>query len=1208
MTTDFNRTATTHQGEQVTHTERSVKSPSPRTGLFAALRAFLPGAKGSCAPSRALLATSLLGLAALLAPAGAQATTPTLIPDGQFESPRALGVAVDNSGGSSQGDVYLASFFSFDEQTGLHFGQVNKFDPAGNPLSPPSPFGVANEFGDKGLGYSGAAVNPTNGDLYVLDAYYSEIDVFNPTTGILESSFPVAPSANFKFIVPWTVVGIATDSAGNVYVPVAPENKVLEYDPSECPALPEPCTLTPLKTFTGGSGAGALKGPTAVAVDPSGNLWVADTGNQRLEQLSPAGAPLSEIPAEGVQSLAVDSHGHLFAILRNSASFCGSLQPPCPHLLEYNSAGAQIADLGAGEYGGGEENDEHSEIPIMVATSDSTGRVYVADGINDRVFIYTPPTPPQLENELAVGVTTSEAKLGALVEPGGIGASYRFEYGTTTAYGQATPFPEGNTGAGFRSRTVWASPSGLQPGTTYHYRVVVANELGEVKGPDKTFTTATPAQAACPNDQLRTGFSATLPDCRAYELVTPPNRASAQPDKNVPGTLSGGSLTVEGTLEENYAAVDGNRLSFGTEDVLPGSPSAGQSYVATRGPGGWSSQNMFPRSNYYAFHCPLYQKVSAGGGRYSDDLSKAIVADFSGGGCGIEPELISGEPRGTQNLYLRDNATGTYQLINLTPPGVTPAPANLLAASRDLGRIVFHEQAQLTHEALPGADNLYEWNAGHLRLLTLLPDETAVAGSFIDISADGSHVFFTAAGNLYARLDGAETVQLDASQASGPGGGGKFLKASSDGSRVLFTDDAAAALTADTQPASGANLYLYDSTAPAGQRLTDLTPAADTGAPALAGLSKDGSRAFFTDDASAALTADTVPGSGTNLYRYAAGQLTDLTPSAQSEVQGIIGVSEDGSSVYFSAEGVLTGSHANQYGETAQPGQPNLYISRAGVTTFITHGAEIGGFFNGLEVSANGAFLAFESPRKLTPYDNTNPSTGQPDLEIYLYAAATDSLACASCNPSGEPPTAAGPGSGALIDFRGAFEQRTTRNLTENGQVFFDSSEALLPADTNGKGGCSLASGVPACDDVYEFEPQGVGSCSDPAGCLFLISTGTGTLETFFIDASPSGNDVFIREYQKLVPRDAQDGAPSLYDVRVDGGFPEPSSPPPCTTAESCRPSPQPQPSIAASPATATLSGPGNVKPARKHHKKRHHKKHKRHTHRAVNTNRGGHK
>ena len=64
-----------------------------------------------------------------------------------------------------------------------------------------------------------------------------------------------------------------------MYVPNVPENEVLKY--SE--------TGTLLETFTG-SGAHALKGPTGVAVDSSGDVWVADDGNNRIEEFSATGA------------------------------------------------------------------------------------------------------------------------------------------------------------------------------------------------------------------------------------------------------------------------------------------------------------------------------------------------------------------------------------------------------------------------------------------------------------------------------------------------------------------------------------------------------------------------------------------------------------------------------------------------------------------------------------------------------------------------------------------------------------------------------------------------------------------------------------------------------------------------------------------------------------------------------------------------------
>jgi hypothetical protein len=1211
-------------------------------------------------PLRLLIAGAVCITAALLVVSAdsARADVPKLVPDGQFESEKALGVAVDNSASEadpSRGDVYVAGFLNFTQEF-VFKASVNKFDGSGNLLSPPSPIGVT-------LGYSGAAVDPVKGVVYALDIF-NNIDKFDPTSGGPLGSFPVESSRNYfvPFFGGLTVVGIAADSEGNVYVPVVPKNEVVEYSSGgefvmqlgkevdktkvglrkEEEAKSEPVKITKeqedtctvasgdkcaIETSEGeggkvGSGGGEFNGPTGVAVDSAGNLWVADTGNNRIEKLgiekklSPSETvvrDIGDIPAEGVRSVAVDALGDVFAIVSNSADFCGAIKPPCSHLAEYNSAGALVADLGAGVIGAR----QNGAVLDMVAVSDATGRVYVTEvaagpsEAGGRVLKFRPPVAPRLEGEAAVEVGVSGAKLGVVVNPGGLSASYRFEYDTSEykegegPHGRSVPLPAGDTGAGFLSRTVWAGVSGLQPGTTYHYRAVVSGALGKpLVGKDQTFTTATVSHAACPNEQFRTGFSAYLPDCRAYELVTPPNKDSAQPDKSE-GNNEGGELTLGGTLEDNLAAVDGNRLSFRAEDVLPGSPSAGESYVATRGSGGWSSENMFPPTNAYAYKCTEGLRVLLDGGAYSEDLSKAIIRVKSAGDpCGVDPELVEGEPRGSaiENLFVRDNATGAYQLVDAPEAGVVgfvPATPALLGESSDFNRIVFEQGAKLTKEAPAGVNDVYEWSAGHVHLATILPNGTPVAGAFAGVSLDGSRVFFTAGGGLYARVNGSETVQLDASQAGGGGGGGAFVKASRDGSVVFFTADASAGLTSDTVPGSGPNLYRYDAVAPAGQRLTDLTPVAKAVAPAVGGMSKDGSVVFFLDDASAALTPNTQPESGINLYRYEAGAaaghgLTDLTPVGiheRADVHDVIGVGEDnhGTSVYFRAAGVLT-SQANQHGEMPQHGQGNMYLSRGSGSAFIATGA------GRLRVSGNGGFLLFDSSRSLTGYDNINPGTGKPANELYLYDAAANSLACASCNPSGESPTASGAGvenkgstGGGAIE-EGGNGRVAPHQLSENGQVFFDSAEGLLPADTNGRSGCPpAAGGFPTCTDVYEFEPDGAGSCAEPAGCLSLISTGTGSLETFFIDASPNGNDVFIREFQKLLPSDTQDEAPSLYDVRVNGGFPEPTSSP-CTNPEACRTAPAPLPGIFGAPASQTFSGAGNLQPApapvKKHCKK----------------------
>jgi Mal s 1 allergenic protein-like len=449
---------TSTKENKVKSTEQFAKAAvTSKTGRFATLRGLLH-APGNGASARSLVAGPLLALYALLALCAgvAQAEPPKLVSYGSFsaQEPLSVGVAVGGSG-----DLFVSSLYqgTFEPST------VVKLDPSGNLLSPPGPFGSAH--------YSGVAVNPANGEVYVLGqegfSTPAMIFVYDPNTGALLSSFEVPASHNAIFGL-LSDVQIAADSAGNVYVPVAPENEVLEYSPGG----------TLLKTFTG-SGAGALKEPTGVAVDSSGNLWVADSGNDRIVELDSSDAPVEvngkpvEIESEGVWSVALDGHGDVLAIVNNSADSCGKHKSPCLHLIDYSSAGRQLADVGAGNFGG-EHSGENERLFSAVAVDQASGRVYVA--ATGTVWVFGPPIAPVVDRELTAEIGASEAKLGALVNPGGLQTTYRFEYGATSAYGSSTPFPEGSVGEGVESHAVWAAASGLAAGATYHYRVVATNE------------------------------------------------------------------------------------------------------------------------------------------------------------------------------------------------------------------------------------------------------------------------------------------------------------------------------------------------------------------------------------------------------------------------------------------------------------------------------------------------------------------------------------------------------------------------------------------------------------------------------------------------------------------------------------------------------------------------------------------------------------
>ena len=97
-------------------------------------------------------------------------------------------------------------------------------------------------------------------------------------------------------------------------------------------------------------------------------------------------------------------------------------------------------------------------------------------------------SPPAVTTSGSSNVTYSSAILYAYVDPHGLATNYVFQYGTTSSYGGQTPLaPAGN---GTISIKLSQAASGLEPGTTYHYRVVAVNSDGTVDGKDRTFTTA----------------------------------------------------------------------------------------------------------------------------------------------------------------------------------------------------------------------------------------------------------------------------------------------------------------------------------------------------------------------------------------------------------------------------------------------------------------------------------------------------------------------------------------------------------------------------------------------------------------------------------------------------------------------------------------------------------------------------------------------
>jgi hypothetical protein len=370
---------------------------------------------------------------------------------------------------------------------------------------------------------------------------------------------------------------------------------------------------------------------------------------------------------------------------------------------------------------------------------------------------------------------------------------------------------------------------------------------------------------------------------------------------------------------------------------------------------------------------------------------------------------------------------------------------------------------------------------------------------------------------------------------------------------------------------------------------------------------------------------------GADLYAYDAEEeeLTDLTvdngDADGADVVGVVGASDDGNRVYFAANGDLDGGGPAAAGNckdtlfSGWSGRCSLYLWEEGEITFVApldvnqtpYGSADWSNWQRNEgpsgrssrlptgaVSADGSSIVFSTALQLTGFDNKSPNANScfamfPEgrcHEYYRYHVGDPGPVCITCNPIGAPAgaeatlTSVSVGAGHF-----GMEPFLLRNLSASGnQFFFETTEKLVPGDTNGDIKCPYSEGFnlsgPTCQDVYEWEADGSGSCHAEGGlggCYYLLSTGKESFPTFFADASLSGEDVFVYTHAKLVPQD-QDTLMDVYDASVGGGLAaqHPVTPPHCE-GEGCRAAVTPTPP-ANGAGTAVFEGPENPMPVHK--------------------------
>jgi len=812
---------------------------------------------------------------------------------------------------------------------------------------------------------------------------------------------------------------------------------------------------------------------------------------------------------------------------------------------QFDSAGTFIGQI---KLGNGLINSEvYSDIAVDQGQfSPNKGYVYVTSGFqatNSHLYAFAPLElkAPEVRNEQVEEVAEADALLVAELNPHGSATSYRFEYGQddcATSACQSTPI--GSLGGGEFQR-VAVPVGGLSPGTDYHFRLVATSHCNPtdpedectIEGPGSTFRTFAPRPVqSCPNDALRVGLSARLPDCRAFELVTPADTNGRVPTATLFGELQGSTPVL-------LASEDGESVLFGTEGgALPAIGGGGYHdvYRAVRGSQAWAS-------GFGGLSGAQAQEPFAVGASADHRHLLWTVQ-------GTKGSLAETTPTGPRLMRYIRGPGGEIELIGVGSIG-TDTGAEGFSISAGGEHLIFANESaravRLEPNAPPsGTPAIYDRDAagGPTHVVSLLPgDQTPdVAAHYLGASPAGTAVVFSLADGLgeetmYERIDNSETVEVVS---------GEFTYAgiSNSGGRVFYL--------------AGGNLFAFDS----GTQTAEVIGGG--GETTVVNVSASGDRAYFVSPA--VLTGSEENDHGTaamageqNLYVW--GSATDQVRFvARLEESDVVG------------EDPPPGS---AFGEQKVGGLGLWASDVLSPRPFQSHGPAN----DPSRTDFTGGIFVFESRAQLTEYDNEGHT------EIYRYDDGARQLLCISCNPSN-----ARAETDARLESRFGFQARSIPpvnavslidNIAAGGsRIFFETGDALSFEDTD------------ATNDVYEWAADGQGSCQAPEGCVLLLSSGRSAGPNFLYGVGADGRDVFFWSTDRLVPQDSS-AAPSLYDARVGGGFPPPTPVASCQE-EACQGPLTSVPALPV-PGSSTVAPDRPVHLPRGKAKGKKHRKHKKH-------------
>lgn len=643
---------------------------------------------------------------------------------------------------------------------------------------------------------------------------------------------------------------------------------------------------------------------------------------------------------------------------------------------------------------------------------------------------------------------------------------------------------------------------------------------------------------------LPAAVSATqLPDGRSYEQVSPVEKHG-----NEAGAERGIPLYT-------VASPDGSAVFFGTTGPLEAAPSGIDLYsVARRDETGlWHSRAAVPASTDEQANFVEAQPQSL---IPSQDMSHLAYTSGS--------PFVSSNPGGFASVYLAGEDPFVQPAWIGRPTVASPNPPigafnevlsqmNLAGASLELNPIYFTYYGTLVPEDEGRSANVptgnawgfYEWRSGTLHNAGQLPD-----GSYDPFGAVPAAI--GQAGSAVTPRDFNNEVSLD-------------------GSRAFFVSPDPAADERERPEFPGEpfplgrapELYVRES----GERSVLVTRSTVTGQAAADGplltwnlggsfresyafASPDGSRVFF--ESVDALTPDAptngepkeyVFNTNSQVLSYAPGfaENPEGGPGSTASVQA---TSADGQSALVVK---LTGSRfASNVDLWTQASDGSQALTRIAALPPVDEERPV---FQTARSTADGSVFVFTTNAPIEGFNNAGGFQ-----QIYRYDVATADLSCVSCPPAGSAPS----GNAALSHF----SEETKRILDNRGmsadgqQIYFDTPDALVPQAVNGR------------RDVYEWEN----------GTQYLISSGTDSHDSFFLDNSASGSDVFFATAANLAPADT-DGAYDVYDARVTSSAQQQGQQVNECSADECQGAVAPSPSFG-TPASVTFNGPGNFAPA----------------------------